>query len=354
MNLHKIFMERCLTLAKNGLGKTYPNPLVGSVIVCDEKIIGEGWHQKAGEAHAEVNAINSVKDKSLLPKSTIYVNLEPCSHYGKTPPCANLIVAMGIKNVVIGTMDYNNDVYGKGILYLQKNGCHVIVGVLEEDCKDLNKRFFTFHQKKRPFIILKWAETKDGFIFPTLKEDVFDNKKDSLKPVWISSAYSLQLVHKLRTEEQAILVGTTTVLKDNPRLNARDFDGKSPIRIVIDRELKIPGTFHFFDGTQKTIVFTEKEFSFENKNIVFEIIDFSKNVTKQICSILYENKIQSLIIEGGAITLQSFIDENCWDEALVFIGDTSFIQGVKSPRLKGKITNKKNIHNDLLIHYKND
>ena len=339
-------MLRCIDLAKNGLGSTYPNPLVGSVVVYNDKIIGEGWHQKAGEAHAEVKAINSVKDKSLLSKSTIYVNLEPCSHWGKTPPCADLIVKMKIKNVVIGTVDFNDKVQGKGILHLQKNGCNVKVGVLENDCRELNKRFFTFHQKNRPYIILKWAETKDGFIFPKR------NNKNK-EPIWISNTYSLQLVHKWRTEEQALLVGTNTAINDNPKLNARNYFGRSPIRVMIDRELKIPKDFNLYDGELDTIIFTEKDKSSDIKKLIFQKIDFSKNVVKQICDVLYEKEIQSIIIEGGAKTLQSFINENLWDEARVFVGDSVFKNGIKSPNLNGEIIKEVSILNDKLTFFKN-
>ena len=339
-------MLRCIDLAKNGLGSTYPNPLVGSVVVYNNKIIGEGWHQKAGEAHAEVKAINSVKDKSLLSKSTIYVNLEPCSHWGKTPPCADLIVKMKIKNVVIGTVDFNGKVHGKGILHLQKNGCNVKVGVLEKECRELNKRFFTFHQKNRPYIILKWAETKDGFIFQ-------ERNNKNKEPIWISNVYSLKLVHKWRTEEQAILVGTNTAINDNPKLNARNYFGKSPIRVIIDRGLKIPKDFNLYDGELETIIFTEKDKSSEIKKLIFQKINFSKNVVKQICDVLYEKDIQSIIIEGGTKTLQSFIDENIWDEARVFVGDSIFETGLKSPDLDGEIVKEVFILNDKLTFFKN-
>lgn len=347
-------MQRCLDLAKNGLGFTYPNPLVGSVVVYDDKIIGEGWHQKSGEPHAEVIAINSVKDKNLLSKSTIYVNLEPCSHYGKTPPCADLIVKMKIKNVVIGTIDFNSEVHGKGIERLRQNGCNVIVGVLEIECRAVNKRFFTFHQKKRPYIILKWAETKDGYIFPK------DNKENK-SPVWISNTYALQLVHKWRTEEQSILVGTNTVINDNPKLNARDYFGKSPIRIAIDKSLKITKHYNFFDGEIETIIFTEDKEGLESENISFIKIDFSKNVTKQILEVLYNKGIQSLIIEGGAKTLNSFMEENLWDEARVFESENYFGGGIKSPRFNENIieatqnnSNSRQIKNNKLSIYTND
>ena len=231
MTTHEKYMARCIQLAKNGLGTTYPNPLVGSVIVYNGKIIGEGWHKKAGEAHAEVNAINSVKDKTLLAKSTIYVSLEPCSHYGKTPPCADLIAYHKIPNVIIGTIDPFAKVAGNGLKKLMEAGSKITLGVLEKECKELNKRFFTFHEKKRPYIILKWAETQDGFIAPL--------EQESGKPFWITSPESKKRVHKWRTEEAAILVGTKTVELDNPSLTARLWKGEQPLRVVIDKSMKL-------------------------------------------------------------------------------------------------------------------
>lgn len=336
-------------MAKNGLGITYPNPLVGSVIVLNDKIIGEGWHKKAGEPHAEVNAINSVKDKSLLKLATIYVNLEPCSHYGKTPPCANLIVEKGIKKVVIGSVDSNSKVSGKGVLHLQNNGCEVIVGVWEQECLNLNKRFFTFHNKKRPFIILKWAETQDGFI------DKLRDKNSENSPNWISNVYSQQLVHKMRAEEQAILVGTNTALNDNPKLNTRNWLGLNPIRILLDKSLKVPLHYKLFDGSVKTIVLTEKVTDKSpNENTFFEQVDFSKNLPEQICGILYNHEIQSVIIEGGTKILQTFIAENLWDEAHVFGGNTKFGNGLKAPELKLVPNQLIEISTDSLRIYVND
>ena len=345
MNNHEDYIARCIELAKNGFGTTYPNPMVGSVIVYNGEIIGEGWHQKAGEPHAEVNAIRSVKDPSLLDKATIYVSLEPCSHFGKTPPCCDLIIKNKIPNVVIGTVDSNIKVAGNGIKRLQEAGANVIVGVLEKECYELNQRFFTFHEKKRPYIILKWAETQDGFIAPLQKEEQ--------KPVWITNLNSRQLVHKWRTEEQAILVGTQTVIDDNPQLNARDWVGNNPIRVVIDQNHRIPKTAHVFDNQTKTIVFSNKKSTPSLKNTIFEVIDFQQNIAQQIVDKLFQNQIQSVIIEGGAQTLQTFIDADLWDEARVFIGNCTFEKGVKAPILNTTPFKQEKIGTDELLIIRN-
>jgi len=348
VNLHEKYIKRCIELAKNGLGNTYPNPMVGSVIVYNNTVIGEGWHKKAGEPHAEVNAINAVEDEELLKNATIYVSLEPCSHTGKTPPCANLIVEKGIKNVVIGIVDSNSKVSGEGVAYLKNNGCNVIVGVLEAECYQLNKRFFTFHDKKRPFIILKWAETKDGFI------DKLRTETDENSPNWISNEYSQQYVHKMRAEENAILVGTNTALNDNPSLNVRSWSGENPIRIVIDRTAKVPSDYNLLDESDKTIVFSEVKHVIDSyRNVIFERIDFSENVPQQICEVLYKYEIQSVIIEGGAKTLISFIDANLWDEAYVFVGNILFKNGLKAPNLKKAPSEIQKISNDTLTVYRN-
>ncbi|TDX12172.1 bifunctional diaminohydroxyphosphoribosylaminopyrimidine deaminase/5-amino-6-(5-phosphoribosylamino)uracil reductase RibD [Flavobacterium sp. S87F.05.LMB.W.Kidney.N] len=347
MNIHEKYIKRCIELAQNGLGTTYPNPMVGSVIVYENQIIGEGWHKKAGEPHAEVNAVRSVKDKSLLKKATIYVSLEPCSHFGKTPPCCDLIIANQIPNVVVGTVDPNEKVAGKGILKLIEAGANVTVGVLEDECNELNKRFFTFHQKKRPYIILKWAESQDGFLAPekTISKD--------RKPIWITNTYSRQLVHKWRTEEQAILVGTQTAIDDNPKLNARDWSGNNPVRVVIDRENKIDQNSFIFDDTVKTIIFSNENKKISTTNTQFEVIDFSKNIIPEILDVLYKNQIQSIIIEGGRQTLQSFIDENVWDEARIFVGKPSFGNGTKAPIISRKNNSKITILSDELIQIRN-
>jgi diaminohydroxyphosphoribosylaminopyrimidine deaminase / 5-amino-6-(5-phosphoribosylamino)uracil reductase len=345
MTTHEFYMKRCIELAKNGLETTYPNPLVGSVIVHEGKIIGEGWHKKAGEPHAEVNAVNSVKDKSLLKEATIYVNLEPCSHFGKTPPCCDLIIANEIPNVVIGTVDPFAKVAGNGIKKLIESGKNVTVGILEDECNDLNKRFFIFHQKQRPYIILKWAETADGFIAPISKEEK--------SPVWITNQYSRQLVHKWRTEEQAILVGTNTVLDDNPKLDARDFSGNNPIRIVLDKSGKISEKYQVKDNFQKTIFITESENFTSTENCIYENTIFDIHLISSICKILYQNNIQSVIIEGGSKTLQSFIDSNLWDEARVFIGQTTFQNGTLAPNISGNPVAGFDIMNDELKIFKN-
>ena len=346
VNIHQKYIKRCIQLAKNGLGTTYPNPMVGSVIVYNDQIIGEGWHRKSGEPHAEVNAINSVKDKSLLAKATIYVSLEPCSHFGKTPPCCDLIIKHKIPNVVVGTIDPNSKVAGTGIQRLIESGANVTFGVLEKECHELNKRFFAFHQKKRPYIILKWAESQDGFIAPLTKEKI--------EPVWISNEFSRQLVHKWRTEEQAILVGTKTVLDDNPKLDVRDWKGENPIRIVLDRTGKIPNDFFIKDGKTKTIIITEQENVTSSENCIYENAIFDNKLTKVIVTILYKYGIQSIIIEGGKQTLQSFIEDNLWDEARVFIGNIHLRSGLKAPIINGNFQTRNLIDDQLKLFYNYD
>jgi len=337
-------MKRCIQLAKNGLGTTYPNPLVGSVIVCNNSIIGEGWHYQAGQPHAEVNAIASVADTSLFSEATIYVSLEPCSHFGKTPPCADLILSKGIKKVVIGTTDPNPKVAGRGIKKLMEAGCDVVVGVMETECNELNKRFFTFQQKKRPYIILKWAQTANGFIAPTIR--------NAQKPVWITNEFSRQVAHKLRAEEQAILVGTNTVKEDNPSLTTRDWYGNNPLRLIIDRKNYLEKDLAVYNTESDTIIFTEKPTE-AFKNTSFEILVFDEHLATTICNVLYKKNIQSLIVEGGAQTLQTFIDTALWDEAFVFEGKSVFKEGVKAPNFNGILLKQKNISDDVLFHYKN-
>ena len=344
MKIHEKYMRRCLTLAKKGLGSTRPNPMVGCVIVHNNLIIGEGCTSPYGGDHAEVNAIMSVKNKELLPNATLYVSLEPCSHHGKTPPCSDLIVAHKIKEVIVGVIDDNSLVSGKGIEHLKNSGCKVSVGILEKECRELNKRFFTFHNKKRPYVILKWAETRDGFI------DIIREERSEKNPNWISNKVSQQLVHKWRSEEQSILVGTNTVINDNPRLNVRRWVGENPIRLILDNSLRIPHDFHVFDGSVQTIVFTSSKFMFEKakENIILEYIDYAKSIPQQICDKLYEKNIQSVIIEGGAQILQSFIYDKLWDEARIFIGNCSFGRGLKAPRIAGAIKSIKDVDTDML------
>ena len=344
MKIHEKYIKRCVELSKKGLGTTRPNPMVGCVIVCEGVIIGEGFTSPYGGNHAEVNAIEFVEEKNLLKDATLYVSLEPCSHFGKTPPCSNLIVSSGIKKVVVGVVDDNSLVSGKGIEYLKSNGVEVIVGVLENECKEVNKRFFTFHQKQRPYIILKWAETKDGFVDRIRKEE------EPKEPTWISNQYAQQLVHKWRSEEQAILVGTNTVIQDNPKLNVRSWTGENPIRLVLDHSRRIPSDVDVFDGSMKTIVFTGKEVEMTSakNNLEFVQMDYSGNIPAQVCENLYQKEIQSVIIEGGAQTLQSFINADLWDEARIFVGDVSFEKGVKAPLIEGKVENIQKIGSTLL------
>lgn len=347
MNQHEKYMQRCIELAKNGSGNAAPNPMVGCVIVYNDKIIGEGFHTKYGEAHAEVNAVNSVEDKSLLSKSIVYVNLEPCAHYGKTPPCADLLAKHKVQQVIIGCVDTFSKVSGKGIEMLEKAGCKVIVGILEKQARELNKRFFTFHEKKRPYIILKWAQTIDGFIdkkrIPGI--DLGQNK--------ISSGLSQILVHKWRSEEQAIIIGTHTALNDNPRLNVRKWIGKDPIRMVIDKNMRLPLKLHLFNQLTPTMVFTQKKT--ESKNNLEYITTEFKNIPLEICLELFNRNIQSLFIEGGAVLLNAFIDAGLWDEARVFISPACYEQGVKAPVLKNAIISSSDIiATDHLYCYKNN
>lgn len=349
VKIHEKYISRCIQLAKNGLGTTFPNPMVGSVIVHEDKIIGEGYTSPYGGPHAEVNAINSVKETALLKGATLYVTLEPCSHFGKTPPCADLIIKHKIPNVVIGLLDPHEKVAGKGIEKLKASGCRVTVGVMEQECREHHKRFLSFHLNKRPYIILKWAETADGFIAPRQ-----DKRSTAPEPFWITNPYSQQLVHKWRSQEQAILVGTNTVLEDNPKLNVRHWSGNNPVRIIVDRTLKTPPHYHVLDGSVKTIVFTEQDKTSSQDGLIYEKIDFKNQVAAQICNALLKNNIVSVIIEGGATTLQYFIDSGLWDEARIFRGSTLFKNGLRSPTLHGVHCGQQHIGKDLLTHIKND
>ena len=336
-------MQRCIDLARIGRGDVAPNPMVGSVIVFEDKIIGEGYHQFYGKEHAEVNAINNVKDKSLLNKSTIYVSLEPCAHFGKTPPCADLIIKNSFKRVVIGCSDSFAEVSGKGVQKLKDAGIDVKIGVLDKECRDLNKRFFTFHEKKRPYIVLKWAQTKDGFI---------DKKrKDSIQKInWISSPETKLLVHKWRSEEQGILVGKNTVLKDDPTLTVREMSGKNPVRIILDSQLSIDSSAKVFNYESKTIIFNLLK---EDKIDNLEWIKLQNLEVQTILDALYKNNIQSVFVEGGSSTLQSFIDRNLWDEARVIVGETIFEEGVIAPIISKIPTSNFDFSNDTIYIYLN-
>lgn len=323
MSIDKQFMQRCIDLAKVGFGSVAPNPMVGCVLVYNEKIIGEGFHQKYGGPHAEVNAINSVSDtdSGLLSQSTLYVNLEPCSHYGKTPPCAGLIVSKNIHRVVIGMQDPNPLVAGKGLQLLKEKGISVTTDILKKECRELNRRFLSYFEKERPYIILKWAQTNDGFIAP-----------DDKVRKQISNEISSELLHKWRSEEQAILVGYNTALIDNPELTVRLWKGKSPVRCVVDKQLQLPVTLHLFDKTTPTIVFNFLKD--EDQGILQYIkLDFSTNWINQLLQCLHQKKIQSLIVEGGAKTLQMFMDSSLWDEARVFVSSNNWESGIKAPLL---------------------
>ena len=318
---HEYYMQRCIDLAKKGLGYTYPNPLVGSIIVHDGEIIGEGWHKKAGEAHAEVNAIMNVKDKSLLASSTLYVNLEPCNHYGKTPPCSQLIVKHNIPKVVIGCVDPFEQVKGTGISTLRNAGIEVVEGVLENEAKTLNKRFFCYHQNKRPYIILKWAQSRDGFLAPP------PHKRKKQAPIFLSTKEEQIKVHQWRTEEQSIAVGAQTVFDDNPSLTARWVSGKHPIRLVFDPNQRLKKHFKIFDDQAMTL------------HLTAELLELSprpsaKVYLNAVADYLYQKNIQSIIVEGGRKTLTHFIENNFWDEARVFISKNNLSEGIKAPAMK--------------------
>ena len=319
---------------------------MGYVDVYSNKIIGEGYHQKYGEAHAEVNAINNVADKKLLLASTMYVSLEPCAHFGLTPPCSDLIVENKIPNVVVGIVDSFAKVAGKGIEKMKKAGINVEVGVLENECRNINKRFFTFHEKKRPFIILKWAETLDGYI------DFDRNNSEFGEPSWITGEKALTYVHQMRAAEDSILVGTNTALKDNPSLTVRHCEGNNPIRVVLDKNLRLPENLHLFDKSVITLVFNSQKNN-ESKNLELIKIDFGKKIIPQILKILYSKQIQSVIIEGGKQLLESFMKENIWDEAYRFIGNKNFYSGIKAPLLDAPVSEEKEFDSDQLYILKN-
>ena len=341
MKTHEYFIDKCISLARKGALDVSPNPMVGCVIVNDGEIIGEGYHKKYGKNHAEVNAIHSVKDKSELKNSILYVNLEPCCHHGKTPPCTDLIVKYNIPKVVLGCIDTFSKVSGQGIKKLKDNSVEVIYGVLEKDCIELNKRFFCYHIKKRPYIILKWAKSKDNFIAPINQE----------KPFWMTSEKSKKLVHSWRAEEDAILVGRKTVVADNPSLTVRMCEGKNPIRIIIDKELSLDKKSTVFDDQAETIVFNNIKSAIIDKTTYLKT-DFN-NLNEGILNQLYNRSILSLIIEGGTITINSFIEKNLYDEIRVFTTDKLLKKGIDSPELPEiNLIKTSIINNDKLEVYK--
>lgn len=342
-------MKRCLELAAKGLGQVAPNPMVGALVVHDGKIIGEGYHQKFGEGHAEVNAIASVKEKGLLKNSTLYVSLEPCSHHGKTPPCADLIILHQIPYVIIGCLDTNPLVKGKGVQKLIEAGVDVKTGVLEKECRELNKRFFTFHEQKRPYIILKWAQTADGFL---------DRKRkpgDKQKPLQISNERARTLSHQWRSQEQAIMVGTNTALLDDPELTVRLVKGKNPLRILLDRNLRVPASAHLLDGITPTLVLNEKKIQ-DLPNLEYYLLDFSmgNKFIENIMQLLYRKNIQSVIIEGGTQLFNSWIANGWWDEARIFVSKDKIEDGIKAPELRSNHSSEQDLGDNKLIILTNE
>ena len=330
-------MQICIDLALKGFPLAFPNPMVGCVIVHNDSIIGQGYHKQCGSHHAEVNAIASIENKELLEQSTLYVSLEPCAHFGKTPPCADLIVKSKIPRVVIGSLDTFSKVNGKGIQLLKEAGIDVVTNILEKECRAINNRFFTFHEKKRPYVILKWAQTSDGFIAPL-------NQKE---PLWISSPESKKLVHQWRSQEQAILVGRKTAELDNPLLTTREVEGKNPIRIVLDRELSLIKDLLIFNDDAPTLVVNDKLSSENHIKVDFD------NLAPSLLKELHSRNIQSIIIEGGAQTLNTFIEAKVWDEARVFTSKKKLEKGIQSPLIQSVINHSEIIGNDKLTYYIN-
>jgi diaminohydroxyphosphoribosylaminopyrimidine deaminase/5-amino-6-(5-phosphoribosylamino)uracil reductase len=340
LSTDETYMLRCLELAEQGRGKVAPNPLVGCVIVKDQQIVGEGDHQQYGGPHAEVNAIRSLPEHFDFSECTVYVNLEPCSHHGKTPPCSDLLIEKKVKKVVIAGTDTNPLVAGKGIEKLRKAGIEVITGVLENEARELNIRFFTFHEQKRPYIILKWAQSRDGFISRLpLPSDKSEN--------WITSEASKKLVHLWRSQEQAILAGANTILVDDPALTTRLVEGKNPVRIILDKDLSLPKNKQVFANNAHCIVFTEKAAN-DHDNIRYVQITFDKDFLKNFLAALHRFSIQSLIVEGGAKLLKLFIDSGYWDEARIFIGNKLFHEGISAPAFELAASAPEKIEEDLL------
>jgi diaminohydroxyphosphoribosylaminopyrimidine deaminase / 5-amino-6-(5-phosphoribosylamino)uracil reductase len=344
MEMQTKYMKRCLQLAELGRGYVSPNPMVGAILVYKDEIVGEGYHQFYGQAHAEVNCIKNIasEKRKFIPESTLYVSLEPCVHHGKTPPCADLIISQNIQEVVIGCRDAFALVSGKGIQHLQEAGIKVSVGLLEEECKKINERFFTFHEKKRPYILLKWAQSCDGYIA--------GENGTSIK---ISNPYTDKLVHKWRSEEAAIMVGTNTALLDNPSLTNRLWTGLSPVRILLDSILRVPADYKIIDGKVRTIIFnTLKEMS--EDNLVYVQYKADKPVIPQLLTMLHQQNIQSVMVEGGAMLLQSFIDNGLWDEARIITSGQHIYNGVAAPHLKkSKFIQSNSDTGDRVDFYKN-
>lgn len=345
-NTNDIYMKRCLQLAKLGERRVAPNPMVGSVIVHGDKIIGEGFHQLYGGPHAEVNAISSVENQSLLTGSTLYVNLEPCAHFGKTPPCSDLIIQKKIPRVVVGTVDPFAAVAGKGITKMQKAGIDVTVGVLEDACYDINRRFFTFHREKRPYIILKWAQTADGFV------DLDRNNKELGSPTWITNEMARIAVHKQRATESAIFIGTETALRDDPSLTLRDWYGQQPLRLIPDRNLRLPHSLKVFNDGSLTAVLAPDSVG-DDRKVTHVMLDKDGDTIARLLSYLFENGILSVIVEGGPQMLQSFIDQNLWDEAHVYTGQLSFGSGIKAPVFEASPCKFDRFYNSELKIYRN-
>src|SRR6056297_1237915 len=340
----KRMMQRCFKFAENGAGHVAPNPMVGCVITHEDKIIGEGFHRAYGKPHAEVNAIHSVKKIDLLKKATLYVNLEPCAHHGKTPPCSDLIAAHQIPRVVISNVDPYAKVAGKGIEKLEAAGTEVIHGVKKAKGWFLNSRFFTYHTQKRPWIILKWAESADGFL------DIYRDNTDDLRPTWLTNQMAKHLVHRWRAEEQSILVGQNTALLDNPKLNTREWHGSNPLRILIDPELKVPSGYHILDKNQKTLVFNWLKAE-KNNTIEYIKIGQESSIIHAVIEELFKRSIQSVIVEGGAYVLQHFINANMWDETRRFIGQIHLKDGIKAPDFKEIPASKTPMGNSILYKY---
>ena len=346
MTQQEIYMQRCLQLARAGEGAVAPNPMVGAVLVHEERIIGEGYHRKYGEAHAEVNCLDSVRDedKGLISLSTLYVSLEPCSHFGKTPPCSDLIIVNGIKKVVVGCRDPFVKVNGKGIEKLKKAGIEVVVGVCEDQCRDINKAFFTFHTKHRPFITLKWAQSADGFI-----------AGEHGKRVKISNEQTDRLMHKLRATHSAIVVGTNTALFDDPELTTRFWTGRNPLRYVLDMNLRLPASLKLFNGDHLTIVFNKTREE-AHVNLAYQRIDAAQGTAEQMILRWEQHGIQSVLVEGGAQLLQTFIDKGLWDEAVVVRNEKLCLgKGIAAPTLKnGCLKHSEQFLSDRIEYYTNN